>query len=170
MKCEIIGYEGLQFEVGQKWKTRGGEVVEIVAVFKDPGLTYPIEAGMISYRLNGREFKNRETKRDLVELVSNTTEECIEPVENCIEEPTKWVEEPTETYKENADLWEDLDCNSLKVVEDGENPELLTIGMTETSVEDKMVEILHQLLSQRDRDLEKLSLVFNTFIKMEKMK
>ena len=71
-------------------------------------------------------------------------------------------------YKDNADLWEYSECAELKVVDD--NHKLECIGIQETSVEDKMVEILHQLLRQRDRDLEKISLVFNTFIELEKMK
>ena len=151
MKCEIEGYEDIDFKVGQKWRTRGGEVFEISKVFDDFNLSYPIDTvNATSHRRNGLEHKNREGKNDLVELVT-------EPVE---EEVTEVIE----TYKDNADLLEYTDNYGLKVEE---NTEFYPI---ETSVEDKMVEILHQLLRQRDRDLEKLSLVFNTFIKMEKMK
>ena len=148
MKCEIEGYEDIDFKVGQKWRTRGGEVFEISKVFDDFNLSYPIDTvNATSHRRNGLEHKNREGKNDLVELVT-------EPVE---EEVTEVIE----TYKDNADLWEYTNNDGIKVVED---------CPIETSVEDKMVEILHQLLRQRDRDLEKLSLVFNTFIKMEEMK
>ena len=168
VKCEVIGYEDIMFEVGQQWKTRDGRVVEIDALFDDSGLSYPIEAGTISYTRSGREFKQRENDNDLVELVAESVidaEPVVDLAEDLAEEP---IAEPTETYKDNADLWEYSECAKLKVVED--NHKLECIGIAETSVEDKMVEILHQLLSQRDRDLEKISLVFNTFIKMEKMK
>lgn len=174
IKCEVIGYEDIEFEVGQKWKTRSGKVVEINALFDDSSLTYPIEAGAISYTRRGIEFKNRESENDLVELVAESgveqvDEAEVESVEGLSEEPVEdLLKETTEMYKDNADLWEYSECAKLKVVDD--NHKLEYIGIQETSVEDKMVEILHQLLRQRDRDLEKISLVFNTFIKLEKMK
>ena len=167
VKCEVEGYKDKEFEVGQQWKTRDGRVVEINALFDDSGLSYPIEAGTISYTRSGREFKNREGDNDLIELVAIPVEEQFdEPVEESVAELSE--ELVTETYKDNADLWEYSECAELKVVDD--NHKLECIGIQETSVEDKMVEILHQLLRQRDRDLEKISLVFNTFIELEKMK
>ena len=71
VKCEVEGYEDIEFEVGQKWKTRSGEVVEITVVFEEPSLNYPIEVGTISYTRNGREHKHREDKNDLVEARRN---------------------------------------------------------------------------------------------------
>ena len=165
VKCEVIGYEDIMFEVGQQWKTRDGKVVEIDSVYNDSSLNYPIEVGSISYTRDGREHKHREGENDLVELVAESiVEPVVELVEDLSEEP---VVEPTETYKDNADLWEYSECQGLKVED---NHKLECIGIAETSVEDKMVDILHQLLAQRDRDLEKLSLVFDTFMKLEKMK
>ena len=253
IKCEVIGYENIEFEVGQKWKTRRGEVFKITAVFTEPSLSYPIEAGSFSYTRTGEEFKHRKGENDLVELVA----------------------EPVETYKDNADLWEDLegvnmkckikgyeniefevgqvwldgcgskvtiesimapnaatfniignngrsytltgiyrfdlertedDLVSLHVEESDEEPvavpveepveepvedwdeygkkyeeyeepveelvdsRLEIVGQVEPAIEDKMAGILIQLLSQRDKDLEKLSLVFNTYIQLEKMR
>ena len=168
IKCEVIGYEDIEFEVGQKWKTRSGKVVEIDAVFNESTLSYPVEGGGLSYTRTGEEFKHRKGESDLVELVSNTTEELIakpvaepiaypfaepvaEPVEDWdeyeepVEEPTEWYEEPTDSRLEI--VWQE-----------------------ELTVEDKMAGILIQLLSQRDKDLEKLSLVFNTYIQLEKMR
>ena len=151
IKCEVKGYEDTEFEVGQQWKTRDGKVVEIEKVFDDAYISYPINiTDGTSYTRNGREHKHRESNNDLVELVGVPVEEEVIEV--------------IETYKDNADLLEYTDNYGLKVEE---NIEFYPI---ETSVEDKMVEILHQLLRQRDRDLEKISLAFNTFIEMEKMK
>lgn len=151
MKCEIKGYDDIEFVVGQKWRTRSGEVFEISEVSYDHNLSYPIYTiNGTSHTRNGLENKNKEGVNDLVELV-------IEPVE---EEVTEVIE----TYEDNINLWKYPVNDNLKEVED------IDICPIETSVEDKMVEILHQLLRQRDRDLEKLSLVFNTFIKMEEMK
>ena len=159
MKCEIEGYEDIEFVVGQKWRTRRGEVFEISEVFYDHNLSYPIyTVNGTSHTRNGLENKYREDVYDLVELVDVLVEEEVtEPVE---EEVTEVIE----TYEDNINLWKYPDNDRIKAVED------IELYPIETSVEDKMVEILHQLLSQRDRDLEKLSLVFNTFIKMEEMK
>lgn len=168
INCEVQGYKDIQFEVGQQWITRSGKVVEITSVFDDPYLSYPVDAELISYARNGREHKHREGENDLVELVPGSVAEIAEPVEELVEHRFEPVNEPVETYKDNEDLWEFADCNKIKVVDD--NHKLVPIGIAEPSVEDKMVEILHQLLRQRDRDLEKISLVFNTFIELEKMK
>ena len=178
-KCEIEGYKHIEFEVGQRWMTRGGEVVKIDTVYENSGLSWPIEAGNgISYTLSGRAFKNREDEKDLITLFVARLDEIDEPVDKSAEKPVEHrfepVDEPvdehvctpTETYKDNEELWEYSECNRIKV----EDSMLVPIGITEPSVEDKMVDILHQLLAQRDRDLEKISLVFNTFIAMEKMK
>lgn len=173
VKCEVEGYKDIEFEVGQQWKTRDGRVVEINALFDDSGLRYPIEAGTISYTRSGREFKNRENENDLVELVAESgveqvDEAEVESVEDLSEEPVEdLLKEPTEMYKDNADLWEYSECSRLKVEED---TMLAPIGIAEPSVEDKMVDILHQLLAQRHRDLEKISLMFDAFMKLEKMK
>lgn len=171
IKCEVEGYEDIQFEVGQQWLTRNGKVVEITSVFDDPYLSYPIDAGLISYTRNGREHKHREGENDLVELVPASVAEIVEPAEEIVEHRFEPVDEPvsvaTETYKDNEVLWEYSECSRIKIEEDSM---LAPIGIQETSVEDKMVEILHQLLAQRDRDLEKISLMFDTFMKLEKMK
>lgn len=171
-KCEIEGYKHIEFEVGQRWMTRGGEVVTIDRVFENTELSYPIEVGTISYTLKGREYKNRENKTDLLTLfVASVDKPVDESAEEPIEHRFESVNEPvcasTETYKDNEDLWEYSECSRIKVEED---TMLAPIGIAEPSVEDKMVDILHQLLAQRHRDLEKISLVFNTFIAMEKMK
>lgn len=173
IKCEVKGYEHTYFEVGQHWKTRDDRVVEITSVYEEPSLIYPVEVGTTTYLRNGRENKYRDTKNDLVELVIIPADECInelvedckkELFEECINEPVeKRITEPVEEQSED-NLWEPLGSSSLKL------EEATKFTLPEHSVEDKMVDILIQLLRQRDRDLEKLSLVFNTFIKMEKMK
>lgn len=164
IKCEVEGYEDIMFEVGQHWKTRDNVIVEITSVFDDSILSYPIETKSMSYTRDGKEFKHRKSENDLITLIVAEVDEIVKPAE----EPVEECLEPVETYKDNEDLWEFTDCNKIKVVE--ENHKLMPIGIAETSAEDKMVEILHQLLRQRHRDLEKISLVFNTFIEMEKMK
>lgn len=70
INCEVQGYIDIQFEVGQQWKTRGGEVVEITAVYNDSNLSYPIESKGITYARNGREYSHIQKDTDLVELVS----------------------------------------------------------------------------------------------------
>ena len=146
MKCEIEGYENIEFKVGQKWRTRDGNTTTITHIAKSKSDNWPIKCSKTrSYMVNGIYSSNKDkAKWDLVSLAND--------------------EKPLETYKDNADLWEYIDNAELKVEE---NTEFYPI---ETSVEDKMVEILHQLLRQRHRDLEKISLVFNTFIELEKMK
>lgn len=175
INCKVQGYEDIQFEVGQQWITRGGKVVEITSVFDDSSLTYPVDAGLICYTRKGREHKYRDSENDLITLVQSSVAEIAESAEEPVEyrfEPVdelvdELVDEPVETYKDNADLWEYSECSRIKVEEDSM---LAHISSAEPSVEDKMVAILHQLLAQRDRDLEKISLVFDTFIKLEKMK
>lgn len=146
MKCEIEGYEDIEFKVGQKWRTRDGNTTTIIHIEKEKYDNWPIKCDKTrSYMVNGIYSSNKD----------KSSWDLVSPDD---------VKKPVETYKDNADLWEYADNDGLKVVENTEYYPL------ETSVEDKMVEILHQLLRQRDRDLEKLSLVFNTFIEMEKMK
>lgn len=69
IKCGVRGYEDIEFEVGQQWKTRGGEVVEITAVYNDPFKGYPIEVGRLSYTIRGKHYNYLETTVDLVTLV-----------------------------------------------------------------------------------------------------
>ena len=157
IKCEVAGYEHIEFKVGQMWQTRGGRVVEIVAVYNDIGRAYPIETLTNSYKPTGKEFELGTTENDLITLVN-------EPFDESVEEP---VCTSTETYKDNEELWEYSECSRIKVEEDNM---LAPICIAEPSVEDKMVDILHQLLAQRVRDLEKISLMFDTFMKLEKMK
>lgn len=171
INCEVQGYKDIQFEVGQQWITRDGKVVEITSVFDDSSLTYPVDAGLICYTRKGREHKYSDSENDLITLVPSSVAEIVEPAEEPVEHRFEPVDEsigtPTEIYKDNADLWEYSECSRIKVEEDSM---LAHISSAEPSVEDKMVNILHQLLAQRDRDLEKISLVFDTFIKLEKMK
>lgn len=166
INCEVQGYKDIQFEVGQQWITRGGKVVEVTSVFDDSSLSYPVDAGLISYTRNGREHKHRESENDLVELVPASVAEIVEPAEEIVEHRFEPVDEPVDEPA-NKDLWEFAECTKIKVEDD---IMLAPIGIAEPSVEDKMVDILHQLLRQRDRDLEKISLMFDTFMKLEKMK
>ena len=146
MKCEIEGYEDIEFKVGQKWNTRDGNTTTITDIVKSKTDNWPIKCNKTrSYMVNGIYSSNKD----------KSNWDLVSPAD---------VKKPVETYKDNADLWEYTDNDGLKVVED------IELCPIETSVEDKMVEILHQLLRQRDRDLEKISLAFNTFIEMEKMK
>lgn len=179
INCEVQGYEDIQFEVGQQWITRGGKVVEITAVYNNSGLTYPVEVGIISYTRNGRERKHREGENDLVELVPGSVAEPAEPAEPA-EEPVEYrfepVDEPVnepvdEQVTSSLDAWAFEEQDGVEPTEElKEHYGIISVAPVETSVEDKMVDILHQLLAQRDRDLEKISLMFDTFMKLEKMK
>ena len=143
IKCKIIGYEDIEFEVGQVWLDGNGVRVTIIDI-DDSLFPIIVEEGR-SYSDRGiYRFDLESSQDDLVSLhVEEPTEELIEDsVEDSVEEP----------------------------VEEQVDSRLIIVEQEELAIEDKMASILIQLLSQRDKDLEKLSLVFNTYLQLEKMR
>lgn len=154
LPCEVPGYKDILFRKGQQWKTRGGEVVEITVMLNAARYAWSVGCNNgIVYTLKGKEYLDSTTDNDLVELVEDLSENLAEDLSE---------EQVVEPVDDN--LYDHSGLCRLKLEDN------TVYTLQETSVEDKMVEILHQLLAQRTRDLEKISLVFNTFIEMEKMK
>lgn len=58
-----------EFKVGQRWKTRRGDVVTITNV--DDDSTYPVDADIGCFTRGGRQWSTRESNGDLVELISD---------------------------------------------------------------------------------------------------
>ena len=165
MKSEIKGYEDIEFKVGQVWLDGRGTKVTIEAIL-DPIVTFPIIGDNDrSYTPSGiYRFDLERTNDDLVSLYVE------EPVAVPIEEPVAVPVEEWDEYGKKYDEYEEPVEEPTEWVEELVDSRLERVEQWEPAIEDKMADILIQLLSQRDKDLEKLSLVFNTYIQLEKMR
>ena len=145
MKCEIKGYEDIEFKVGQVWFDGRGSKVTIESIMDPEAATFNIVGDNDrSYTLTGiYRFDLERTGDDLVSLCEDLT-------------PAR-VKDPV------------ADLDPFRVTKPFE-PFNAILKIEEPAIEDKMADILIQLLSKRDKDLEKISLVFNTYIQLEKMR
>ena len=162
MKSKIKGYEDIEFKVGQVWLDGCGSKITIESVLDPSMATFTIVGNNDrSYTPAGiYRFDLERTDDDLVGLYEDLHPTRVEePVEEWDGYGKKYEEPAAVPVEELAEELVDSDYSRLKIVE-----------QEELTIEDKMAGILIQLLSQRNKDLEKLSLVFNTYIQLEKMR